>query len=141
MGVGFEIAPAYISHVFLSCFYRSSQRPGFGLSHPGGMVWLYGMVRGKNWAAGLGLAMTIIRPQITLILAVPFLFNRRKVWWWFAAVATLMTLFSIGLVGLSGAKDFINLMVISAGGQGYGLAEASMFDFTGMVLRLFREYL
>jgi len=103
----------------------------------GGMLWLYGMVRGKDWAAGLGLAMTIIRPQIALILAVPFLFNRRKVWWWFVAAATLLAIFSISLVGLSGVHDFIHLVIISASGQGYGLNEAGMFNFTGMALRLF----
>jgi len=103
----------------------------------GGMVWLYGMVRGKDWAAGLGLAMTVIRPQIALILAVPFLFTRRKVWWWFAAGATLLAFFSISLVGERGVKDFIHLVIISAGGQGYGLNEVGMFNFTGMVLRFF----
>jgi hypothetical protein len=103
----------------------------------GGMIWLYGMVRGKDWAAGLGLAMTVIRPQIALILAVPFLFNRRKVWWWFAAAATLLAVFSIGLVGLRGVQDFIHLVIISAAGQGFGLNEAGMFNFTGMVFRLF----
>ncbi len=101
----------------------------------GGMVWLYGMVRNKDWVAGLGLAMTVIRPQISLILAVPFLFNRRKVWWWFAAGSTLLALISIGLVGVSGVKDFIHLLIISAGGHGYGLDETAMLNFTGMVLR------
>ncbi len=103
----------------------------------GGMLWLYGMVRGKDWAAGLGLAITVIRPQIALILAVPFIFNRRKVWWWFVAGAALMVIFSISLVGILGVKDFINLMVITAGGHGYGLDEASMFNLTGMLLRIF----
>jgi hypothetical protein len=103
----------------------------------GGMLWLFGMVLGKDWAAGLGLSMTIIRPQIALVLAVPFLFNRRKVWWWFAVGATLLALFSLGLVGVSGVKDFIHLVMISAGGQGYGLDEATMLNFTGMVVRLF----
>jgi len=103
----------------------------------GGMVWLYGMVRGKDWAAGLGLAMTVIRPQIALILAVPFLFNRRKVWWWFVAGATLLAFFSISMVGVRGVNDFIHLVIISTGGQGYGLNEAGMFSFTGMILRLF----
>jgi hypothetical protein len=103
----------------------------------GGMVWLYGMVRGKDWAAGLGLAMTVIRPQIALVLAVPFLFKRRKIWWWFVAGATVMVFYSMSLVGVRGVKDFIHLVTISAGGQAYGLNEVDMFNFTGMVLRLF----
>ena len=103
----------------------------------GGMVWLYGLVRGKDWAGGLGLAMTLIRPQIALILAVPFLFNRRKVWWWFVAGASLLLLFSISLIGIRGVNDFIHLLLITAGGQGYGMNEVGMFNFTGMLLRLF----
>ncbi len=103
----------------------------------GGMVWFYGMVRGKDWAAGLGLAMTVIRPQIALMLAVPFLFNRRKVWAWFAAAAALLVLYSICLIGLRGVNDFIHLTIISAAGQGFGLNEIGMFNFTGMVLRFF----
>jgi hypothetical protein len=81
--------------------------------------------------------MTVIRPQIALILAVPFLFNRRKVWWWFVAGASLLMLFSVSLIGVRGVNDFIHLLLISAGGQGYGLNEVGMFNFTGMVLRFF----
>jgi len=103
----------------------------------GGMIWLVGMVRGKDWAAGLGLALTVIRPQIALILAVPFLFNRRKVWWWFVAGALLMAIFSAWLVGVSGIKDFINMESLTAGGQGFGLNESYMFNSTGMLLRFF----
>jgi hypothetical protein len=103
----------------------------------GGMVWFYGMVRSKDWAAGLGLAMTVIRPQVALILAVPFLFNRRKVWWWFAAAAALLVLCSISLIGLRGVTDFIHLTIISAAGQGFDLNEIGMVNFTGMLLRFF----
>ena len=103
----------------------------------GGMIWLVGMLRGKDWVAGLGLALTVIRPQIALILAVPFLFNRRKVWWWFVAGALLLALYSTWLVGVSGIKDFINMESLSAGGQGYGLNESYMFNSTGMLLRFF----
>ena len=103
----------------------------------GGMIWFYGMVRGKDWAAGLGLAMTVIRPQVALILAVPFIFNRCKVWWWFVAAAALLVLYSISLIGLRGVTDFIHLTIISAAGQGFGLNEIGMFNFTGMVLRFF----
>jgi hypothetical protein len=103
----------------------------------GGMVWFYGLVRGKDWAAGIGLALTVIRPQIALMLAVPFLFNRRKVWAWFAAAAALLVLYSLSLIGLRGVTDFIHLTIISAAGQGFGLNEIGMFNFTGMLLRFF----
>jgi len=103
----------------------------------GGMLWLYGMVVKKDRLAGLGLAMTIIRPQIAVILAVPFLFNRRRVWWWFCAGAAGLALYSLALVGFGGLRDFIHLMLVSAAGEGYGMIQNAMFNFTGMMLRLF----
>jgi len=103
----------------------------------GCMFWFFGLVVKKDSLAGLGLALTIIRPQIALVLAVPFLFNRRKVWWWFLGGAVSLGLYSLVLVRMEGVRDFINLLKISAAGQGFGMNQAAMFNFTGMVLRLF----
>jgi hypothetical protein len=33
----------------------------------------------KDPLSGLGLAMLVIRPQIALVLAIPFIFKRRRV--------------------------------------------------------------
>ena len=103
----------------------------------GCMFWFFGLAVKKDSMAGLGLALTIIRPQIALVLAVPFLFNYRKVWWWFLGGAVVLGLYSLALVRLEGARDFINLLKISAAGQGFGMNQAAMFNFTGMALRLF----
>jgi len=102
-----------------------------------GMLWLYGMINKKDSIAGLGLAMMVIRPQIAIILAVPFLFNRRGVWWWFCAGGAVLSLYSLALVGFTGIRDFVNLLFISASGQGFGMNQNAMFNFTGMMLRLF----
>jgi hypothetical protein len=102
----------------------------------GAIVWFYGLVKKKDAAAGLGLALTVIRPQIALVLAIPFLFNRRRVWWWFCGGAAVLGLYSLALVGLGGVRDFITLLQISASGQGFGMNQNAMFNFTGMVLRV-----
>ena len=102
----------------------------------GAILWFYGTVTKKDALAGLGLALTVIRPQIALVLAVPFLFNRRRVWWWFCIGAAILGLYSLALVGLEGVRDFINLLKISAVGQGFGMDQNAMFNFTGMALRL-----
>jgi hypothetical protein len=102
----------------------------------GAMFWFYGMVKKKNPVAGLGLAMTIIRPQIAIMLAVPFLFNRRGVWWWFCGGAAFLALYSFALVRFEGVRDFFLLLQISAKGQGFGMNQNLMDNFTGMVLRL-----
>jgi hypothetical protein len=105
----------------------------------GGVLLLYGILTQNDPVAGLGLAMLIIRPQIALILSVPFLFNRRKVWWWFCGGAAVLTLYSLVLVGFGAAGDFIHLLLISAVGQGYGLTQGAMFNFNGMMLRIFPQ--
>jgi len=102
----------------------------------GAMIWFYGLVTKKDPVAGLGLALTVIRPQIALVLAVPFLFNRRKIWWWFCGGAAVLGLYSLALVGFGGVRDFISLLQISASGQGFGMDQNAMFNFTGMALRL-----
>ena len=105
----------------------------------GGTLWIYGMVVKKDNVAGLGLAMTVIRPQIALVLSIPFLFNRQRVWWWFCTGAAGLALYSLALVGFGGIRDFIHLMVVSAAGEGYGMIQNHMFNFTGMMLRMFPQ--
>jgi hypothetical protein len=103
----------------------------------GGMLWVYGLLKEKDPLAGLGLAMLVIRPQIALVLAIPFIFKRRRVWWWFCGWALALALYSFILVGVRGTRDFIHLLFLSAGGQGYGITQNAMFNFIGMFLRIF----
>ena len=44
----------------------------------GGLLWLSGLSRNDDRLAGLGLSMTLIRPQIALLLGLPFLCRQRK---------------------------------------------------------------
>ncbi len=103
----------------------------------GVFLWLYGLITGRDVLAGGGLALAILRPQIALMLAIPFIFRRRKVWWSFCVVAGLFALFSILLVGWTGVRDYLLLIGISAQGLGFGAGEHGMLNFTGLVLRLF----
>jgi len=48
---------------------------------------LYGLIQERDRLAGLGLALTLIRPHMGVMLALPFIFRRRKVWWWFVVGA------------------------------------------------------
>jgi len=45
----------------------------------GSCLWLAGLLLDRDPMAGLGLALTTVRPQITVLLAVPFLFRRQRV--------------------------------------------------------------
>lgn len=102
----------------------------------GAAAWLYGLVKGDDRLAGLGLAFTTIRPHIAFLLAIPFLFRRRKVWWWFLAGAAGLALVSFLLVGLRGTENYLNILTISASGEGYKINETAMVNFLGLLRRL-----
>jgi hypothetical protein len=101
------------------------------------MILMFGLLTGRDAWSGAGLGLTVLRPQIAIMLAIPFLFKRRKVWWWFCGVAVFMVLYSLILVGWNGARDFIRLIGISARGEGFGIEQKAMLNFTGLILRIF----
>jgi len=103
----------------------------------GEILWLCGLLRDDDRMAGLGLSLTLIRPQIAVVLAIPFLFRQRKVFWWFCIGGAALGLLSLAMVGLAGVKDYLRILTISVSGQGYGLNQSAMFNFTGLALRLF----
>ena len=102
----------------------------------GGAVWLYGLVKGDDRIAGLGLALTTIRPHIALMLAIPFLFRSRRVWWWFLAGAAGLAVFSLLIVGFRGVENYLHILTISASGEGYKINEIAMVNFLGLLRRL-----
>jgi hypothetical protein len=101
----------------------------------GAMIWMYGLGINNDRAAGLGLALTVVRPQIALFLAIPFLFNRRKVFWWFLAGSVALTAYSVWMVNFQGAAQLLQAITISVEGGGYGMSEATMFNLTGLLVR------
>jgi hypothetical protein len=102
----------------------------------GAALWLCGLVNNDDRLAGIGLALTTIRPHIAILLAVPFIFRRRKVWWWFAGTATGLVAFSVALVGLRGTENYLHMLIISASGEGYKINEFAMVNFIGLFRRL-----
>jgi hypothetical protein len=98
-------------------------------------LWALGLMTSRDGVSGLGLALAMIRPQVALVLALPFIFKRRRVWWWFMiwglAILILCYIF-IGPVGLSG---FVNVLVLS--GQGLGFDVEKMATLMGAMLRWF----
>jgi len=100
-------------------------------------LWAYGLLFDRDGIAGLGLAIVTIRPQIALILAIPFLFKRRKVLWWFLGGAAVLGVLSIALIGIKGAVGFFQILGISAKGEGYFLNETAMINFLGLLKRWF----
>lgn len=102
----------------------------------GGLFLLFSFVGKKDWLAGVGLGLMLIRPQIALILAIPFLFRKQKVWWWFLATAALLGIYSFIQIGWSGIRDYIVVLGLSTGVEGFGWDEVGMFDAVGLIMRM-----
>jgi hypothetical protein len=99
-------------------------------------LWLFGLLTGRDWLAGLGLALTTVRPHIAVFLAVPFLFRQWKVFGWFCLGAAALALLSLLLLGWEGMRGFLELLLISSGGEFYGMQEAAMVNLVGLLTRL-----
>jgi len=89
----------------------------------------------KYWLSGAGLALMTIRPHFVILFALPFMFSQRKVFWWFLVFAGCLAILSFSILGIQGTKDFINVLMISAGGEGYGTNETSMYNLIGLFSR------
>jgi hypothetical protein len=102
----------------------------------GGLLWFSGLTRNNDRLAGFGLSLTLIRPQVAIVLAVPFLFRRRKVFGWFYVGAAALGFYSFLQVGWMGAQDYLHILTISARGEGFGLNQEAMINLTGLLLRI-----
>jgi len=98
-------------------------------------LWTFGLLTARERVAGLGLALAAIRPQVALMLAIPFLFKRQGVWWWFVVWILILVGYSYLLVGLQGLEGFVQVLLFS--GQGTGFDVEYMITLMGVLLRLF----
>jgi len=98
-------------------------------------LWTFGLLTARDRVAGLGLALAAIRPQVALVLALPFLFKRRRVWWWFLAWGLILLAYCYLLVGVQGLEGFFQVLLLS--GQGTGIDVDMMITLMGAILRLF----
>jgi Glycosyltransferase family 87 len=105
----------------------------------GMVICLSGLVRADDVESGLGLALTVIRPQLILPLSLPFIFKRRRIWWWFLAGAAVLGILSVLMVGRQGVKDFLSLLAASANGEMVAIHSYDMYNLMGMLIRLFPE--
>jgi len=99
-------------------------------------LWLAGLLSSDDCMAGLGLSLTTVRPQLAVLLAVAFLFRRRKVLVWFCVGAGILGLASLAAVGLQGMRGFFIQILVSASGEWYGLKEALMVNLVGLLWRI-----
>lgn len=100
-------------------------------------LWLVGILKHKDRLAGLGLALMTIRPHLAILFALPFLFKRRLVWWWFLLGASLLVLFSLVYAGPGGIEGFLRVLLVSGRGVNFHTGEDNMVNLVGMLWRIF----
>ena len=101
----------------------------------GAVLLVSGVLKHKDWTAGLGLALMTVRPPIALMMAIPFIFTHRRIWWRFCAIALLFVLISVIPLGVSGVKDFFNIMFNAV----VGSRDTAMFNIIGFLSRAFPD--
>lgn len=97
---------------------------------------LYGLSVRRERLGGIAFALLLVKPQLGLMFGAPLLSSGRRAGLWFVAAGAALALFSLALVGWSGALDYIGILLVAARGEGYGLNQTAMYNFTGALLRL-----
>jgi hypothetical protein len=101
----------------------------------GAVLWALGMFSQKYFLAGIGLSLTTVRPQIAIFLAIPFLFRYRNVFWGFVLGSSILAAFSIALIGMDGAFQFIQSIKFIEGTVWYQPHAFDMPTISGIVRR------
>ena len=73
----------------------------------GAAFWAWGFFSKRYFLAGLGLSLATVRPQAALLLAIPFLFKHRKVFWGFVLGSSILAGFSVWLLKMDGTLKFL----------------------------------
>jgi hypothetical protein len=103
----------------------------------GACIWSFGLITRKDWLAGLGLALMTVRPHLALPLALPFIFKRRGVWWWFLLGTLGLFFFSLIYSGMEGVLGFIRILTLSASASNTTTGESNMLNLIGVLARFF----
>jgi hypothetical protein len=124
------------SFLFLPLFFSLMNGQDTAILLLGTALWLYGLNTKKESLAGLGLSLTTVRPQLSLMLAIPMLFSHRKVFLTYVLGAGFLAALSVLIVGLDGARAYINILLISASGEWHGMKEQAMMNLIGILTRI-----
>jgi hypothetical protein len=101
----------------------------------GASAWMWALLARRERLAGVALALVLLKPQIALALALPLLASRNRAAWWFCGASALLALYSWLLVGTGGLFRLLELLRLSADGQGYGMNQPAMYNFLGLLIR------
>ena len=123
------------SFLFLPLFFSLMNGQDTAFIFLGAAIWMYGLLTKREMLAGLGLSLTTVRPHIALILALPMLFSYRKAFLGFLIGSGILALISFLIIDVDGTREFINVILISAGGEWYGMKQYAMYNLIGVLMR------
>ena len=101
----------------------------------GVLMWIYLLLSRKDLASGLALSLSVIKPHIAMLLAIPLLFSRRRAFLGFCLGALVLTVLSFALVGLSGFRGLIDIAQVMSKGEGFGIYQSKMPNAAGLLVR------
>jgi len=124
------------SVLFFPAFFSFINGQDSAILFLGAVLWFSGLFRGRDRLSGLGLALTTIRPQVALALALPFIFKRRRVGGWFCIGAGFLVFLSLVLLGKTGTENYLHILTLSASGSGFKfINDAFHIDLGGLLHR------
>ena len=121
--------------LFLPVFFSLMNGQDTAFFFLGVALWVYGLLSGKELFAGFGLSLATVRPHLALFLAIPMLFRYRKIFVGFLLGSGILASLSLLLLGQNGTREFINILLLSAGAEWYGMKENAMYNLIGLLTR------
>jgi len=121
--------------LFLPLFFSLMNGQDTAFLLLGATIWMYGLISGKELLAGVGLSLATVRPHIALLLAIPMFYRHRRTFLGFVISSGILALISVALLGLDGIREFINIILLSGGGEWYGMKENAMYNLIGLLTR------
>jgi hypothetical protein len=101
--------------------------------------WMAAFSARRDILAGLALSLATVRPHIALVLALPFLFARRRVLVGFVIGSALLLGWFLVQVGPGGLLDYGRTLLGLASGSGSGVGVQDRVNLTGILERLLPE--
>ena len=121
--------------LFLPIYFSLMNGQDTALLLLGAAIWMYGLITGKEILAGIGLCLTTIRPHVSLLLALPMLFRHRVAFVTYVIGGGILAFVSFLVMGVDGLQNYMNILLISAGGEWHGMKEEAMFNLIGLLKR------
>jgi len=121
--------------LFLPLFFSLMNGQDTAILFLGAVLWVYGLLSGRPLLAGFGLSLTTIRPHIALLLSLPMLFHQRKIFLGLIVASGALAVLSVSILRIQGTHEFINILLLTAGGTWYGTKQPAMFNLIGLLMR------